>query len=652
MQSLGDILRKAVLETDGVSIDSFKEKVRALYNDYFSHWDDALELPEKKRGLENPWRKEVGSILQHYYDRELSRTALETARIYEDRHDTFNKQLTEYGEKIEDIEKYLKEHKKAYEDAKKRKMLCTELEAYEIKIGQYSKVNTDWPVKESKLADIQTKLPALENKLLSFKEERNVAEAAEQSKSLREQFKRVDGKKDELDKEQQKLAKIRKITSEELAELNKASQAILVCEAQISAGKISIKFNARKDMTLTVQKDLDEKSEQAISSGGPLEIEAGGILNLDHEDWHLEITSGDGSITDVLSHHKDARTKYDALLKHHSIASVQEAEEIHSVFDDAQRAVSQAEKMLQNELGDESYDELKKKFEELGTVKTTRPLPDIIGDYKDCENELRTANKDKQGHENAIAEYKKDYTDIKTLMLLLGKNMQGQHDLQDEFDKLAPLPDGVDDVDAFISQYDSEKETLERDSKQLHDIKIDLAKLEGEAPELSVEELEKQLHEDEEKFCQHKQRGDAVRRVKKLTESLVEDMDSGIYTGLKGELEQHISFVTEKKYEEVALDGVLPEGFIRKDGKTISYDLLSTGTKDVLALSLRLAMASHFLKEAKGFIMMDDPMVDMDPKRQKKAADLLNQYAEHKQVMIFTCHPSHAELLGGNQIVL
>lgn len=80
--------------------------------------------------------------------------------------------------------------------------------------------------------------------------------------------------------------------------------------------------------------------------------------------------------------------------------------------------------------------------------------------------------------------------------------------------------------------------------------------------------------------------------------------------------------------------------------------MLSIGTRDVLSLALRLSMANHFLKEANGFLIMDDPLVNLDPDRQKKAAEVLKEYAKHKQMVIFTCHPSHAELLGGHPIKL
>jgi len=49
---------------------------------------------------------------------------------------------------------------------------------------------------------------------------------------------------------------------------------------------------------------------------------------------------------------------------------------------------------------------------------------------------------------------------------------------------------------------------------------------------------------------------------------------------------------------------------------------------------------------------MGDPLVNMDPARQEKAAELMKEYASNKQILIFTCHARHAELLGGNQIKL
>jgi exonuclease SbcC len=80
--------------------------------------------------------------------------------------------------------------------------------------------------------------------------------------------------------------------------------------------------------------------------------------------------------------------------------------------------------------------------------------------------------------------------------------------------------------------------------------------------------------------------------------------------------------------------------------------MLSKGTIDVLALAVRLGMAEHYLDGGGGFVLLDDPLVNLDPARRAAAADCLREFARERQTIILTCHPSHASLLGGNTISL
>jgi uncharacterized protein YhaN len=69
-------------------------------------------------------------------------------------------------------------------------------------------------------------------------------------------------------------------------------------------------------------------------------------------------------------------------------------------------------------------------------------------------------------------------------------------------------------------------------------------------------------------------------------------------------------------------------------------------------MALRLSMADYFLKINEGFLIMDDPMTDMDIIRQAKTVSCLNDYAQTRQVIVFTCHQSHADQFDGNRINL
>jgi exonuclease SbcC len=96
----------------------------------------------------------------------------------------------------------------------------------------------------------------------------------------------------------------------------------------------------------------------------------------------------------------------------------------------------------------------------------------------------------------------------------------------------------------------------------------------------------------------------------------------------------------------------VPVGLANGAGRPVSWDYLSAGTRDTLALALRLAMSSYFLGDADGFMLLDDPLVDMDPGRQRAAAAALKEFGAAHQLIVFTCHPGTAELLGGNLITM
>ena len=205
-------------------------------------------------------------------------------------------------------------------------------------------------------------------------------------------------------------------------------------------------------------------------------------------------------------------------------------------------------------------------------------------------------------------------------------------------------------MNSFIEHYENTEADLEDANDDKLRLILERGELEKEMPDESVEELQEQLLQSEEEYERVLKKGNSITRVMEMTHKLMDETDTDLYVELKHDLEDFVSTMTDNRYTQVNLDEGLPQGFIRGDGNLIEYDLLSAGTKVILAIALRFSMAKHFLKYTDGFLIMDDPLVDLDPERQKKASDIINDFADEKQVLIFTCHPSHAEILGGNII--
>ena len=82
----------------------------------------------------------------------------------------------------------------------------------------------------------------------------------------------------------------------------------------------------------------------------------------------------------------------------------------------------------------------------------------------------------------------------------------------------------------------------------------------------------------------------------------------------------------------------------------LSADILSDGTKDTISLAFRLAVLEHLYPDGGCVAVFDDPFTDMDPKRTKKACELIQKFAEKNQVIFVTCDEKYKGLLGGNVV--
>ena len=106
-----------------------------------------------------------------------------------------------------------------------------------------------------------------------------------------------------------------------------------------------------------------------------------------------------------------------------------------------------------------------------------------------------------------------------------------------------------------------------------------------------------------------------------------------------------LELMTEGAWRKVSMDA---NGNIRVTDALHTVERpehLSMGTRQQLYLSLRIALL--LTADAVGRklpVMCDDILVNFDEKRRAGAVRALVQLAEHRQVILFTCHPEVVEL--------
>jgi len=182
--SLGDIIRKTMRETDGVSVDEFKEEVNSLYQRHFDHWDRENMRPQNGREVENPYKTKADSILEAYYKKEIVRKNLKKSRDYDEAIGDINKKISACRILINEKEQYVEENKKIEEDAQKRKIYLAENNLLDLNTEKLSDVNSQWPVLEHKIVELEKKIRIEKEELKKLEQEKALAEKKEQYNDL------------------------------------------------------------------------------------------------------------------------------------------------------------------------------------------------------------------------------------------------------------------------------------------------------------------------------------------------------------------------------------------------------------------------------------------------------------------------------------
>jgi uncharacterized protein YhaN len=88
---------------------------------------------------------------------------------------------------------------------------------------------------------------------------------------------------------------------------------------------------------------------------------------------------------------------------------------------------------------------------------------------------------------------------------------------------------------------------------------------------------------------------------------------------------------------------------IDADGRPVQPIDLSRGTREQLYLAVRLGLIEEFAGRGTSLpLVLDEILVNFDPDRMAAVAAELARFAEHHQVLLFTCHPETAERVKTN----
>ena len=643
---LGAILRTSIMETDGVSVEKLRLRLDQEYEDYFQHWDVENGVPENGRGINNPYKKGVGKILKAYYEKEgIEKDYNETCKV-EIEIDEMNKKIQDEESKQNKIKDELNQYKGIKSQIQERQQIDNDLRTIDHETEEIKKISKEWPIKENWLfKEADPRIKKIEKKKENIKKEELDARQNQENKEFRKRFKDLQRLHKKVEDAKNELSKVKKVTEEDIEELKNKKQEVKELENNIKASKLTISFFAKNQQILKL-KDVSEKEETlSLKQGEKIEKTFQGKLTLEHEDWKMEVQAGEGEIDSFISEKERKNKEIEDNFEKLGVGNFEKAQSINREYERLRREVEHAERNFTEELGEGTYEELEEKHKQLGKEKKARPLDEISAEKVRLEIKLENLQKEMKEEEELVEIWKEKYESHDKMLSILGSKLHMQEELNKKLKNFAELPNGFDDYISFYDYIDGLNDNDRKLQEEISTLREQKIITENQKPDQSSEELNIQLAESEQNFKRILIEGKAVAHIKEKASDLLGKMDIKTYEGFQKKFVKYFIYMSGKSFSKVEMEQDLPKKVIKGDGSELTYNLLSFGTKDTFSLALRLTMAEYFLKDKSGFLILDDPLVDMDLGRQALATEQIKEFAKNKQVIFLTCHPQTAEML-------
>ncbi len=193
------------------------------------------------------------------------------------------------------------------------------------------------------------------------------------------------------------------------------------------------------------------------------------------------------------------------------------------------------------------------------------------------------------------------------------------------------------------------RQQLTQTAAQLQQLQLRLGECRGQMAALgSLRTLQQVLEQENQRIAQLEETYAAVKLALDTLTQVRTELQRRFAPQIVKKTQEFFSRLTGGRYDQLAMEEDL-RLYIRAEGEDTARPSLwrSEGTVDQLYLALRLAVASELMPG--GPLILDDALVRFDDTRLQRALELLQQEAQSRQILLFTCQSREKALIrGGN----
>ena len=673
-ETLFSVLNRAALETGGVALDELEKQIEQRLTQYNAHWDDRMELPEGgvKRGIHNKWKKEVGLILQAYYEMEEVRGKLRKAEADEETCEEITDRICSL-EKVKELRTAEKEEFSGVRTAlKTRHILLEKLTDQTERIREMENVLQEWPKLSGQIAQAQ-----------ALKEQRNQV-------TLLRQYEQADRIRINREATAGRLQQMMPVTQEDIDTYRKAQRRKAGLEGKMSGLSLVARIQMEKDMPVHVSQL--ESGKKLVADGNEFQINAAVEIEIP-EVMKMQLLPQDVDVDVLREEIKACEVVMNHIMDQYKTDSCDKLEEMKTLYQQCQFELERLDAQWDQILDGADWETLKK----AGEAARQKYSLETTGEMRQSEHSLETAGEETAheyspetaahtdspeteeqllhspldpdeiddsiralcgagvsleeylgGRKEKQSDYEAKYHSIEELKKQKETLGQERGQTQKEADETDQIPDKyrrIPDPDRYLTELNEEIKELEENIRQSNARKNELSR---SMDEVAAEEYAELLEEKVQTYEKTRKAYRHWKRISEVFQELKEQSSDNPVQDIEDHFRKYLAEISQD-----ALDASMDERMevdLASGTRRLTYDTLSDGTKDTIALAFRLAMLEHLFPEGNGLAVFDDPFTDMDPGRVRQACRLVQKFAERNQVIFTTCDNKYEEIFQNGSV--
>lgn len=633
---LSSALTQAALETGGVSIDKLESELKNKLNMYGERWDFERAMPENgpKRGIDNPWPcadtklARVGQqaiVLRNYYElKAIEREQMEVQLA--------EKQVDNYKSKLMTAQSLKKQAHDKREDFNK----------YAAKLDQSVLLKEHISRISAHLKELKEDSVSWPDSVAGLKLREELKVKLEQAK-LNEHYHKVGTIKKEFDSKKHELDSIKKVEHEDIIALNNYIKAKDRLDSMLTGLNLVAKLKKLSDTPVEITSIATGAKLSADDGNLPIneavEIKIPGIMELQLMPQGVDVDDVKKQLFALVENIKSIYDKY-------GVNCLEALQQLSARYNEMEQQVNMLQINLVSVLGDNTWENLSREYDSLpndveSLEQVTKDIKEICGS-KDIQEMIAY-------YKSVIATYEKKHSSLEELQKSIILEEDELSKCQSNLAALDDIPEEysvITDVDAYKNQlrdaYDTWDKECETIASQLKSAEISLGDRTSEEFEDKLASAQEMLDNSKATYQHWKNIYDkfvALRTAAMSTQNI----------SIEPQFKKYLDIISSGKLTVTNMDDKLNVD-IASGNNAMTYNTLSAGTKDTVALAFRLAMLEYIFPEGGGIAFFDDPISEMDPNRRVQACKLIEEFAKNNQVIFVTCDEMYTKLLSGNVI--